>query len=315
MELKYAYNCVSAAIYNLLKVNYNLQFSFEFMSMSPKFFELFVDEGRLSCGSPIQLCSEFLSQFNAKLYYPDMIDVYGAIDFARKYLERRGVLPVSINLKYDAVYPKTFDDDHWHFHLIVRTEDDGRYTLFNLFNGEYYTIGEAHLAKLIDTSFNYRYEKQFTPFMLLLLEDYKEAEAFLTSEDKQGEMLSKIWRSYPLEANLDEGRDYLNELAAFISSAVRNPHFVHQVLDFQQIITRSRELLLDSLQFTEGGEGDAFRKIVQAWDDFRNKLAMALMRRDADELARLHQIYENIVQFEYNTLRKAARTIRFDMNF
>ncbi|MCG7408924.1 hypothetical protein MH117_16015 [Paenibacillus sp. ACRRX] len=311
MTFTHAYNCVSAAVYNMLVVNYNFRFPFELMSMSSSFFELFVDKGRLSCGSPIHRANDFLVQFGTRIYYPDMLDVNGAIAYAQHYLDRRGVLPLSINLKYDAASPKTFDDDHWHFHLLVRKTEQDKFIIFNLFNGDYYEVCSAHLAKLIDTSFNYRYAQQFTPFMQLELENYEQAQAVLGRDNDRVDMLRHVLKHYPLESNLDEGSDYLQALSAYIRSGERHLHYEHQVLDYQRIVTRSRELVRNYLRSCHDGEAGntAFQAVVQGWDAFRNKLAMALMRRSSADMAALQGHYEHLIHLEYNTLSRVITLV------
>lgn len=316
-ELVSAYNCVLAAIYNYLADVYKFKFPVESMYITPRILELSRKDGILSITLPEYVIKNFLDSIEAEIRFPDMKSVNEAIAFADEHLQKKGVVPVNINLRYDILEPLSFDNDYWHFHLIVERASSHQFRMFDQFENEYYLVEEEHLKKAMDTEFNYRFSPGFTPFMLIHVpaERVELTAQKLKSRQIGWHEISSVIEHYPLQHNIEQGLMLTSYFARFHKEKPSAETKYH-VLNYSLIIAKSREAYIRCMEKTFGTSmrhnqmAEDLYSVYQYWMEFRNTLGMALTRCGIESFDGLDEKYKALIEYEYDTFSRVLNWIK-----
>jgi hypothetical protein len=315
-ELVSSYNCVLATIYNYMVDIYGYKFPIESMYITPLILEFGRIDGFLSIYSPEHVVRDFLGSINAELKFPDMKSVDEAISFADKHLQQKGVVPVNINLRYDILDPLPFDNDYWHFHLIVERVSTYQFRMFDQFENEYYLVTEEHLKKAIDTDFNYRPASGFTPFMFVNVPKSRQVSTF----EKLGALqvgwheLASVIEHYPFRHNIEQGLMSISDLTRY-QTEKPSAEVMYRILNYILIIAKSREAYIQCLEKTldisgyQRQQAQDMHSVHQRWMEFRNMLGMALTRGRPDGFIGLEHQYKALIEYEFDTFSRVLNWI------
>ncbi|PWW06549.1 hypothetical protein DFQ01_103453 [Paenibacillus cellulosilyticus] len=313
------YNCVLASVYNYLEGVHKLTPSLEAICFEPSLFALHSVEGIAAIAHPLHIAERYMARIGADIAFPAFDDIDEALAYADEHLALRGGLSFSINLRYDVLEPLSFDNDLWHFHWMVasprtRTGPDlvrsivpepirgtGDYLMFDQYENEYYRMDEVQLRHAIDTSFNYREDGRFKPFMEIHLPDPTRTKALMEADtDMRGRLAAAVER-YPLALNQDVWNACLKELDRY---AMEKPDqgAIYRYMNFAQIMIRCREVVWQYLDREGLGDFEPLQQWRNGWTQYRSVLGITLSRRTADEFRRLVDNYEGMIELEHYAL-------------
>lgn len=312
-----AYNCVLATIYNYLADVYGYKFAVESMYIQPPILELSQIDGFLATSSPEAVVRNFLESIGAELRFPDMKSPDQAIEFADEHLRRKGAVPVSINLRYDILEPLPFDNDYWHFHLIVARVSSREFRMFDQFENEYYLVAEEHLKKAIDTPFNYRLAPGFTPFMLVHVPMERQASTArkLAARRVGWPELAAVIEHYPLQNNIRQGLEAIGQMNRY-GTVKPDAEAKYRSMNYSLIIAKSREAYIRALEKALDSSGcpvwvaQDIHHVYRRWMEYRNALGMALTRGRAEGFMGLEHEYRALIEYEHETLKRVLEWIR-----
>ncbi|MFD2671161.1 hypothetical protein [Marinicrinis sediminis] len=302
MSFQANYNCMLASVYNVMTCNHQYRFEFESMVMQQQMFHVYYRDHFLLPESPEVTIDRFVAQAGARIVYPEVGDVYGAIRFADQRLQLGEIVPVNINLRYDILDPLPFDNDIMHYHLIVGRLDEDHYEMFDQFENERYQVRISHLQKAIDTPFNYRFGTGFTPFLCIEYElDTKSVQQRLQTASVDASTYTGIVQAYPLAHNLREGRAYAE---SFMQFADRKPDAMekYKYSNFHDVISRSRMIFVEAMSRLGYPHAEHLHRLTELHLTFKNMLGIALVRRSPQDLQQITDKLEQMFLDEHHLL-------------
>lgn len=299
MKLQSTYNCVLASVYNYLTQVYPISFQLEMMLLDPEYLSVKHGYKKMISAHPKDMAQRFLTEIGGRMVFPDASNMEGALLFADRHLQEKGILPVAINLRYSVLDPAPFDNDVWNFQLLVERMDRHHYAMFDMFHGTSYTVHVEHLQRMIDTPFNYRHEGQFTPFMTIELAQLAHTQQVLREGHALERLLAAL-EAYSSEQNRHEGSEFIKVIR---SSYLDTPSIslydeIYRVMGFQIIIAKSREQFLHSAASIGIPLTKQDRELVTRWETFNHLVAMTISRKNGLEYDRLLQMYEELIAYE-----------------
>lgn len=304
-DVRAAYNCVIAAVYNYMRCVHRLPATLDSFCLHPHFFRLYAFDGFLSPSPPNEIACDYLRRIGGEMTFPPVRDLDDAIRFIDVHLERSGVLPVNINLRYDILDPLPFDNDFWHFHLIIGRKDPNTLQMYDQFEDVFYEVQVDHLRKAIDTPFNYRMGKGFTPFMTITFADMEYSRSMLVTPGREERAIEEMVDGYPLADNTAIGRSFIRGLQRYLGRKP-NEDDMYRLINFHQIILLSRRTVLDVLSMKGIIPLEAANQVYRQWEQYKNALGMALVRSSKEEYDRLEEQFQHAIDTEHAVLRGAG---------
>ncbi|GMK37004.1 hypothetical protein PCCS19_00570 [Paenibacillus sp. CCS19] len=314
------YNCVLASVYNYLQGIHKLTPSLEAICYEPSLFALHSIDGIAAIAHPLHIAEQYLARIGAEIVFPSFDGVDEALAYADTHLALKGGLSFSINLRYDVLEPLPFDNDLWHFHWMAASPNTpdgpdlvrstsvpdairgtGRYLMFDQYENEYYRMDEERLRQAIDTPFNYRMNGRFTPFMEIHLTDPAYTMARMEADTDMRSRLASAVAKYPFELNQGIWHACLNGLRRYVTDKPDQGD-VYRYMNFAQIIMRCREVVWHYLVREGLGTFEPLRQWRDGWTQYRTVLGITLNRRTADEISRLIDNYEGLIELEQRAL-------------
>lgn len=307
MKLKTTYNCVIATIYNYMTQVQKLDFELEAFVFNPSYFKLVNSYDGFLTSAPVEeVVLPFLQRVQCDMMFPNVSNPAAAMTYAHEHLRTKGILPVSINLRYDVLDPLPFDNDAWHFHIIVDREDSRHFRMYDQFEDAYYVVAENHLMKAIDTPFNYRFPGQFTPFMLMESANMAEVRKRIAAGRDGLGCLREAVGNYPLHINLYMGGEFIRGIAKYAGQKPPESA-MYKLMNYPHIICRSRQLAADFVKKKSlygDAKAEGMDRLLGAWEGFRKLLGITLHRKESSEFIRLQREFEQLIYLEYRCLRE-----------
>jgi len=309
-----AFNCVTAAIYNYMRLVLKFEFPLERMYPMKQMLAFQSYEDYLITVPPEAMLRDFLQQCGAELEFPELRDIEDAFLYAQEHLQNKGPLSVNVNLRHDVLEPLPFDNDFWHYQLIIGILENGSFDMYDQFEDEGFVYSRQRLSLAMDTPFNYRFERGLTPFMQVKVLD-KAHTARKLSECNQiiSDLLIGI-ENYPLEQNIEHGLSCLSRLARFAHEQP-GPESIYRVMNSHQIIIKCRQAIVRYLISLDIDASDVLRTIVPRWMQYKDVLGLSLMRRSVSEFARLRDKYCELIEYEKNTFSCVLQTQQSNTRF
>jgi len=305
MPLKGGFNCVIATMCNYLETVHGIPADVGTVSFNRSYFKVIHADGCLMTVSPEEVSLEFLRDVGADFVYPSFAGLPDAWAYIDWHLANRGVLPVSINLRYDILDPLPFDNDYWHFHLIVAREPGG-FRMFDQFENEYYFMPEQQLGLAIDTPFNYRFDGKFTPFLLTdCMEAAADVRRKVQGKRRGGAELAAFAADYPLEDNLQAGVSFIRGLHRYTAGRPSETD-MYRLMNYHHVIIKCRDMFQTALEQAGWTDVQPVRQLREQWETYRHLLGMALARRTAEEFDRLETAYTQLITNENALLRSLS---------
>ncbi|MBK9991857.1 MAG: hypothetical protein IPP19_14260 [Verrucomicrobia bacterium] len=300
--LRSAYNCVFAAMYNHLVQDHRLSLRIESLYITKSLLQLWQFDGLLCPFLPEEMVRSFMRGTGLRMTFPDVGNVESALAFARDHLARRRVLSVAVNLRYDVLEPLTFDNDFWHLQLMVEPLVDGGFRMYDQFEDKFFVYTEDRMRLAIDTGFNRRISGQFTPFMVIEVDDLEGTAAKLAEAGETNAQVQAALRDYPLKHNLDHAVQSVRHLRRYATERP-SAEVMYRVMNYHLIIQKSREALIDALVVRGLAPPEFTATLVERWSQVRALLGVILMRRDLGEFDRLEDVYRQLIELEEGVFR------------
>jgi hypothetical protein len=304
MNLQSSYNCVLSGVYNYLMLVHNEQFPFEYIYLTEDFFGFIHYDGCLVAQHPEKVSLSFLNQAGFEMVFPAIPAGSGqeVFDFVDTHLLDKGPLPMAINLRYSVLDPTNFDQDYWNFQMIVKSENRYGYKMFDMFHGKYYEMDKEHLQKAIRTSFNYRLEGEFTPFMILKRINAEPVSSVIQTSIP--ELVRSAIKAYNLEKQKEEVDKFLEELKEryLNHKATSLYNKIYRVMGYQVIIANSRKQFLKTLQSAGCYQKGKLDEWISEWEKLNQSVAGTIGRRSIDEYRSLRDKFYKVLNAEFELL-------------
>lgn len=303
MNLQSSYNCVLSSVYNYLMFVHNEQFPFEYLYLTEDFFEFRHYNGCLTAQHPEKVSLRFLDQAGFRMVFPAIPDLEQEIfDFVDAHINDNGPLPMGINLRYSILDPTNFDQDYWNFQMIIKPENTRMYRMFDAFHGKFYEMDKAHLLRAIRTSFNYRLEGKFTPFMVL--ERISTEPISRAIQIAIPQLVYSAVEGYSLEKQnmeVDKFIETLKERYLYHNvSSLYNE--IYRVMGSQIIIANSRKCFLKTLQSVGYYRPGKMAEWITEWEKLNMSVAGTISRRRTEEYRSLKNKFCEVLDAEFELL-------------
>lgn len=291
---KSAFSCTTAAVYHHLKHVHKLDIELESVNSFKQFMALSCVNSFLVPPEPQVLIDDFLKKIDARLAFDDMVNVDQAMDFACSHLQHHGPLSANVNLRYDVLEPLSFDNDYWHFQLIIGSNTDNSFNMYDQFEDAYFIYENDRLRKAIDTQYNYRFENRFTPFLSIDIDDKKKTQELINQNaDLTSELVYYCIDNYPLDQQIESAKCFVDRIMQErIKQA--SSELTYRSLNTLSIIAKSRKVVSDHIEkhYKEQSIADKnsqkeVKQLPEIWSHFKHVFGIALMRGTKEELERV----------------------------